>query len=64
MEPNSTYTNGDIRSVSATAALKVIIVGGGIGGFSAAITLRQQGHDVEVSQTYHSLPQAHLLTSM
>jgi succinate dehydrogenase/fumarate reductase flavoprotein subunit len=63
MAANSTYINGDSGTVSAPAALKIIIVGGGIGGFTAAITLRQQGHDVEVSQTHHYLPQAHLITS-
>lgn len=30
--------------------LKVIIVGGGIGGMTAALALRQQGHHVEVGQ--------------
>lgn len=29
--------------------LKIIIVGGGIGGLTAAIGLRKQGHDVFVS---------------
>lgn len=28
--------------------LKVIVVGGGIGGMAAAIALRQQGHEVKV----------------
>ncbi len=42
------YTNGDSHPESASAGLKVIIAGGGIGGFTAAIALRQQGHDVEV----------------
>lgn len=30
--------------------LKVIIVGGGIGGLSAALALRKQGHDVDVGR--------------
>lgn len=28
--------------------LKVLVIGGGIGGLSAAISLRQHGHEVEV----------------
>ena len=35
--------NGD-----AYTPLKVIIIGAGIGGLSAASFIRQQGHDVEV----------------
>lgn len=30
--------------------LKVLILGAGIGGLAAAIALRQQGHDVEVTE--------------
>lgn len=30
------------------SGLKVLIIGAGIGGLSAAIALRKQGHDVEV----------------
>jgi len=33
---------------SAEQGLNVLIVGGGIGGFTAAIALRQQGHRVTV----------------
>lgn len=61
---NSGYTNGDSHSTSAPVGLKVIIVGGGIGGFTAAITLRQQGHDVEVSQTHHSSSQTYCPTPL
>ena len=43
-------TNGASHPDSTSAGLKVIIVGGGIGGFTAGIALRQQGHHVEVSQ--------------
>ena len=42
------FTNGDIGEEKP---LKVLIAGGGIGGQSAAIFLRQAGHTVEVSQT-------------
>ncbi len=55
---NGGYTNGDRHSASAPVGLKVIIVGGGIGGFTAAIALRQQGHDVEVSPPHHSPAQS------
>lgn len=33
--------------------LRVLIVGGGIGGLSAAVALRLHGHDVEVSHIDH-----------
>jgi 2-polyprenyl-6-methoxyphenol hydroxylase-like FAD-dependent oxidoreductase len=36
------------RVVSEADVLKVVIIGAGIGGLSAAVFLRQQGHDVEV----------------
>lgn len=42
------------HTAAARPALKVILTGGGIGGFTAAIALRQQGHDVEVSPAPHS----------
>jgi len=38
---------------SAEQGLNVLIVGGGIGGFTAAIALRQQGHRVTVRFAWH-----------
>lgn len=40
-----------VTKISTSAGLKVLIVGAGIGGLSAAIQLAQQGHDVQVSVT-------------
>lgn len=40
---------------STSDGLSILIVGGGIGGLTAAIALQQQGHRVEVSPPpYHS----------
>lgn len=48
-------TNGDSSNVSADGApgpLKVVIVGGGIGGLTAALALRQNGHDIVVLEQW------------
>jgi NAD(P)-binding Rossmann-like domain len=46
-ESTMNLTNGNYHA--EPSPLKVIIVGAGIGGLSAAIALRQQGHDAQVS---------------
>jgi heterodisulfide reductase subunit A-like polyferredoxin len=51
---NSSSKNGD-------HGLKILIVGAGIGGLSAAIGLRQQGHEVIVSIEVNSI---HYLAKM
>lgn len=45
-----TVTNGAANKLNGASAngLRILIVGAGIGGLTAAIALRQQGHDVEV----------------
>lgn len=51
---NSTngYTNGHVNgNGNFRSGLKVLIAGAGIGGLTAAIALRQQGHNVEVSSS-------------
>jgi 2-polyprenyl-6-methoxyphenol hydroxylase-like FAD-dependent oxidoreductase len=64
-------TNGHANGIErqANAGLKITIVGAGIGGLSAAIFLRQQGHIVtvleqsrfanEVGAALHIAPNAH-----
>lgn len=55
-ELSTSHANGETQANSAPVGLKVIIAGGGIGGFTAAIALRQQGHDVEVCLVIQSQP--------
>ncbi|KAF1971864.1 FAD binding domain-containing protein [Bimuria novae-zelandiae CBS 107.79] len=43
---NGTFANGTSNGESKPTPLKILIVGAGIGGLSAAIFLRQQGHHV------------------
>lgn len=37
-----------LKELNSSSGLRVLIVGAGIGGLTAAIALRQQGHHVEV----------------
>lgn len=52
-------TNGNGH---ASSGLKIIIVGAGIGGLTAAIALRRQGHNVEAS--FHISPTFNLCTKL
>jgi monoamine oxidase len=36
------------KNISGGDALKVVVIGAGIGGLSAAVFLMEQGHNVEV----------------
>lgn len=38
----------------AKSSLKILVIGAGIAGLSAAISLRRAGHDVEVSSAIYS----------
>jgi len=48
MSHNSPYPNINGANGTSERKLDVIIVGGGIGGLVAAISLRQNGHNVDV----------------
>lgn len=45
---NDTPTTGTVPNGTKHKGLKVIIAGGGIGGLTAAIALRRQGHHVDI----------------
>lgn len=45
-------TNGVHKAFEGTEPLHIVCVGGGIGGITAAIALRQQGHDVTVIEQW------------
>ena len=45
---NTTTIGESIVNGTSSTALKVTIVGGGLGGLTAALALRQEGHDVQI----------------
>ena len=52
-----TSVNGYVNGTSGTAGpkpLNIAIVGAGIGGLSAAIGLRKNGHNVSVIKSLHA----------
>lgn len=44
----TTHTMASTNGIEQTAGLKILIVGAGIGGLTAAIGLRKQGHHVQI----------------
>ena len=46
--PDDTLDSADHKSTPSVASLKILIVGAGIAGLTAAIGLRKEGHEVHV----------------
>ena len=42
------FSNRQMEQPGSTVPLKISIIGAGIGGLTASIALRRQGHDVQV----------------
>ena len=54
---NSNGTNGYIKAndTEAKTPLKILIMGAGIGGLTAAAALRKEGHDIQVRKIVSDL---------